>query len=237
MADQSASKVLVQSSKLLPQIIISLLVIIAFIAIYNFWILYTYSQTNHHIPECEAQTQNTQTQNIKANSPIVRQIPSKPSEQLAKPVEQLAKPAEQLAKPAEKMATSSIQYKLPLEPAEPLADLRQNQLDFEKYDNMPKNGMRDIPEKGKVKFIVYHMHKGQCGHCDQVMNGVYIKLKNMYKSNSKVQILDFETGIDEEANKYHAFPVLRLVTPNKQTELHSRELADIVNAINNSIIN
>lgn len=99
----------------------------------------------------------------------------------------------------------------------------------------------DNPEKGIKKFVIYHM-KG-CGHCHNFMdvkqNNNMTKceeLKDIFKNDSSVKILDFQYGRDEEAKKFNAFPMFRIITENGITEYNkNRDVSSMVDAIKNTI--
>jgi hypothetical protein len=96
----------------------------------------------------------------------------------------------------------------------------------------------DKPEQGIYKFAVYHMEG--CGHCSDVMsvkseknNAIKFEtLKNIFGQNPNIQILDFQYQRDQEANKYNAFPVIKLITPDDEIEYNGprtvRDMAQFI---------
>lgn len=99
----------------------------------------------------------------------------------------------------------------------------------------------DNQEKGIKKFAIYHM-KG-CGHCHNFMdtkqeNGMSKceELRDIYKDNSAIEILDFQYGRDAEAKKFSAFPTFRIITENGITEYSGkRDITSIIDAIEKTI--
>jgi uncharacterized protein YxeA len=108
--------------------------------------------------------------------------------------------------------------------------------------NISNNSKKsDNQEKGIKKFVIYHM-KG-CGHCHNFMdkkqeNGMSKceELRQVFKNDTSIQILDFQYGIDNEAKKFKAFPMFRIITENGITDYtDKREVSSIQEAINNAI--
>ena len=73
-----------------------------------------------------------------------------------------------------------------------------------------------------------------CGHCHKIMkeknNGITIfeELVKRFANDPSVKIHDFEYGKDTEADKYNAFPVIKLITPAQEFEYHgARSVNDI----------
>lgn len=95
----------------------------------------------------------------------------------------------------------------------------------------------EIPKKGVIKIIVYHMQN--CSICSDIMNTIqksgktkYEELKEIFKNDSRVKIINFEYGKDIQANKYNAFPVIRVLTINSDDEYNGpREVLSIVKYI------
>ena len=81
------------------------------------------------------------------------------------------------------------------------------------------------------KIHIYHMPN--CGHCQKLMEGgPFQQLVNAFK-DSKVEVKDFLYGRDSEANKYSAFPVIKLIKNNKELEYNGpREATNIIEAFN-----
>jgi hypothetical protein len=81
------------------------------------------------------------------------------------------------------------------------------------------------------KIHIYHMPN--CGHCQKLMEGgPFQQLVNAFKG-SKVEVKDFLYGRDNEANKYSAFPVIKLIKNNKELEYNGpREATNIIEAFN-----
>lgn len=105
---------------------------------------------------------------------------------------------------------------------------KSNKLDQVKTDYQVKT---DHPEKGILKFCIYHMNG--CGHCEDIMsipqsNGLtkFEELKNRFKSNPSVKILDFKSGVDSEASKYRAFPVLMVIKEDFSAEYERERTVD-----------
>lgn len=106
--------------------------------------------------------------------------------------------------------------------------------------NQNNSKKSDNQEKGIKKFAIYHM-KG-CGHCHNFMdvkqeNGMSKceELRHIFKDNSSVEILDFQYGKDDEAKKFNAFPMFRIITENGITDYtDKREVSSIQEAINNA---
>ncbi len=68
----------------------------------------------------------------------------------------------------------------------------------------------------QVKFTIYHM--SGCPHCDVIMKGspsIFSRLKNEFKNYSNVEILQYQSGKDKEANGYTSFPTIKLSHNNK----------------------
>lgn len=114
-----------------------------------------------------------------------------------------------------------------------------------KSDNMtastePSKKKNDKPEKGIKKFAIYHM-KG-CIHCHNFMNkkqkngmSKCEELRNIYKNDKSVEILDFQYGLDEEAQNFNAFPAFRIITETENIEYNNkRDISSITEAINNT---
>ena len=103
-----------------------------------------------------------------------------------------------------------------------------------------ENKSQNNSEKTLKKFAIYHM-KG-CGHCHNFMeakqeNGMskYKELRNIFKNDSSVEIVDYQYGRDEEAKKYNAFPMFEIITKNGITKYNGRrEVSDIVETMNNT---
>ena len=102
------------------------------------------------------------------------------------------------------------------------------------------NKMKDEPEKGIKKFAIYHM-KG-CGHCHNFMDikqnndmTKFDELVNVFKNNNSIKILNFQYGRDDEAKKFTAFPVFKIITENGITDYNKeRDVEPIIEAINNT---
>ena len=97
----------------------------------------------------------------------------------------------------------------------------------------------DARELGIIKLIIYHM-KG-CGHCMDIMDikqsdnkTKYEQLTDIFNTDDTVHVMDFLYRRDKEADKYHGFPVILLVTMDGDEEYQGpREVANIVEAVNN----
>lgn len=97
----------------------------------------------------------------------------------------------------------------------------------ENYVNQPQQ------KNSKVKLIIYHM--AGCPHCTDIMEGSpskYMSLKQLFKNNSNVSIINFEVGKNKEASKYNSFPTIELVK-NGDTKLYEGERT--VDAMKNAI--
>jgi len=89
------------------------------------------------------------------------------------------------------------------------------------------------PRKSKIQLIIYHM--AGCPHCTDIMKGSpskYMSLKQVFKNNPNVSIIDFEVGKNKEASKYNSFPTIELVK-NGDTKLYEGERT--VDAMKNAI--
>lgn len=91
--------------------------------------------------------------------------------------------------------------------------------------------------KKKIKLAIYHMNG--CGHCYDLMrtkqkngNTKFEELKNIFKNNDRVEIVDYLYSRDKEANKFNAFPVIEITTDCGAMEFNdSREVGDMANKL------
>lgn len=86
--------------------------------------------------------------------------------------------------------------------------------------NVSKN---DLPEEGITKLVIYHMNG--CGHCHAIMDkkrdgskSTFDELIDMFKNDTSVKIYDFKLGRDKEAEKFQAFPVIKIITSNGNSD-------------------
>lgn len=98
------------------------------------------------------------------------------------------------------------------------------------------NQNNNKPMQNNVKLIVYHM--AGCGHCRDIMENdagkksKFEQLKDMFKDDKQVVILDYKLGRDKEAEKFNAFPVIMLVNKNGSVEYQGpRNVNDLAKAI------
>lgn len=86
----------------------------------------------------------------------------------------------------------------------------------EDFTHKPISNTTPKPIPKHVKFTIYHM--SGCPHCDVIMKGspsIFSRLKNEFKNYPNVQILQFQSGKDKEANGYTSFPTIKLSHNNK----------------------
>ncbi len=99
----------------------------------------------------------------------------------------------------------------------------------------------DNKENNIVKLAIYHMQG--CGHCHKLMkekqNGktIFEDLQKRFGPDPTVKILDFEHGKDDEAKKYNAFPVIKLITPTKEIEYRGPRSANDIERFIKSNLN
>jgi hypothetical protein len=101
-----------------------------------------------------------------------------------------------------------------------------------------ENKKNDLPEKNKVKFVVYHMDG--CGHCHNIMGNkqsnnmtIFEQVQKEFENDNNVCVFDFKYGRDNEASKFNAFPVIKIITENGEQEYNqSRTAENMINAIN-----
>ena len=58
-----------------------------------------------------------------------------------------------------------------------------------------------------------------CPHCDVIMKGspsIFSRLKNEFKNYPNIEILQYQSGKDKEANGYTSFPTIKLSYNNKE---------------------
>lgn len=97
----------------------------------------------------------------------------------------------------------------------------------------------ELPEKGIVKLLIYHMPG--CMHCHSIMNAgnngeksQFNQLLDMFKNDDKVKIYDYQLGRDKEASKYQSFPTIMLVTTDSVDEYQgSRDATSMAKTIVN----
>jgi hypothetical protein len=87
----------------------------------------------------------------------------------------------------------------------------------EDFTHKPISPLTPNPTPKQVKFTIYHM--SGCPHCDVIMKGspsIFSRLKNEFKNHPNVQILQYQSGKDKEANGYTSFPTIKLSHNNKE---------------------
>jgi hypothetical protein len=99
--------------------------------------------------------------------------------------------------------------------------------------NNPKMDLlkSDKPHPKIMKIAIYHM--AGCGHCEHIMNPTndalseFDKLNQMFK-DLDVKVYDFKLGVEPEADKYRAFPVIKFISINGEFEYNGRRDADSI---------
>lgn len=95
-----------------------------------------------------------------------------------------------------------------------------SQKNVQQYENkVIQNVKNDKSEQGVTKLVIYHMNG--CGHCHAIMDkkrdgskSIFDELNDMFKNDNTVKIYDFQLNRDKEAEKFQAFPVIKIITSN-----------------------
>jgi hypothetical protein len=63
-------------------------------------------------------------------------------------------------------------------------------------------------------------------------------LSDEFKHNANVDIIDFQHGRDDEANKFNAFPMIKIITINGDNDYAgARDVKSMVSAVTSAINN